>query len=192
MDDVLENLSEAWVDYLNLKYGTNVSADNVVDWKISQFFPELSEDQVYRALCDDELWKTVRPLDGASEALQSLMRDGHQVYIVTNSHYRTLIAKMENVLFNYFPFLSWDQVIIASHKQMIRGDVLVDDGIHNLIDGDYIKILMDRPYNRSFDADAAGMYRVYDWNDILVLLEQIEQRPSCIGVKIRQNESGGN
>ena len=28
---------------------------------------------------------------------------------------------------------------------------MIDDGIHNLIGGEYKKILFDAPYNRSFD-----------------------------------------
>ena len=33
--------------------------------------------------------------------------------------------------------LTWDQVIVTSRKQLIRGDVLIDDGIHNLEGGQY-------------------------------------------------------
>lgn len=191
MDDVLENLSVAWVNFLNLRYGTNVEAKDVVDWKVDKFFPSLTKEQVYSVLWEEDLWKTVKPLDGGPEAIQKLMRDGHEVYIVTNSHYRALAAKMDDVLFAYYPFLSWGQVIIATNKQMIRGDVLIDDGIHNLVGGDYIKILMDRPYNREYDAESMGMYRVSNWREICDLLDTLNGRPSGVGVKIRQTENGG-
>lgn len=184
MDDVLENLSVAWVDYLNKKYGTTVKPEEVVDWQVDQFFPELTKDQVYGALWDDALWQTVRPIEGASEILRELMNDGHEVYIVTNSHYRALVSKMDDVLFKYFPYLSWDQVIITSNKQMIRGDVLIDDGIHNLVDGDYIKILMDCPYNHTYDAEAMGMYRVNSWRTIRGLIRDLSNRPTYRGVRI--------
>lgn len=183
MDDVLENLSEAWVEYLNNKFGTNVDAESVTDWQIYLFFPELSKDQVYGALAEDALWGTVKPIDGAYDALESLIRDGHQIYVVTTSHYLALATKMEEVLFRYYPFIRWNQVILTSNKQMIRGDVLIDDGIHNLVDGDYIKILMDRPYNRAYDAEAMGMYRVKTWAEILELIRSLSDRPVCVGVK---------
>ena len=191
MDDVLENLSVAWVDYLNRKYGTDVNAEDITDWSVDKFFPSLSKRQVYGALIDEALWKTVRPMNKAQETLQALIHDGHEIYVVTNSHYRALTAKMEDVLFTFFPFLSWDQVIITKNKQMIRGDVLIDDGIHNLVGGDYIKVLMDRPHNRAFDAEAAGMYRVSGWEEIYELLTRISQRQSSVGVKLRANHNGG-
>ena len=85
-------------------------------------------------------------------ARHKLIADGHTVLIVTTSNYQTLAAKMEQVLFHYFPFLTWNDVIITAHKQLIKGDVLVDDGIHNLEGGDYFKILMTAPHNRNYDA----------------------------------------
>ena len=187
MDDTIENLLESWVGYLNEKYCTNVNPDDVTDWDVSKSFPELTREQVYKPLFDDELWRTVKPMDGAAENLKRLIDEGHEVYIVTNSCYQTLVVKMEEVLFRYFPFLTWEQVILASNKQMIRGDVLIDDGIHNLIDGDYIKILMDAPHNRQYDAAPMGMYRVHNWDEVYKLIRQLSERHTYVGVKCKSN-----
>ena len=51
-DDTIENLCETWVNYLNNQYGTKVLAENVVDWDVSKFFPELTKDQVYAPIYD--------------------------------------------------------------------------------------------------------------------------------------------
>ena len=56
---------------------------------------------------------------------------------------------------------------------MIRGDVLIDDGIHNLEGGDYVKILMTAPHNRNYDAEANGMIRVHNWEEIEEILSQL-------------------
>lgn len=96
----------------------------------------------------------------------------HRVYIVTSSFYETLAVKMTDVLFRYFHFLKWEDVIITSHKQLIHGDVLVDDGVHNLEGGDYLKILMDAPHNRSYDAEQGGMHRVTGWDEAYDIITQ--------------------
>ena len=57
---------------------------------------------------------------------------------------------------------------------MIRGDVLIDDGLHNLIGGDYRKILFDSPHNRSFDAEGNGMIRVHNWDEAEQAIAAIE------------------
>ena len=68
-----------------------------------------------------------------------------------------------------FPSLTREQVfdvIITANKQMIKGDVLIDDGVHNHIGGGYEKLLMDAPHNRGIDAEGNGMVRVKNWAEI--------------------------
>ena len=81
---------------------------------------------------------------------------------------------MGELLFRRFPFLSWNQLIITSRKQMIRGDVLIDDGVHNHLGGDYKKILVTAGHNRSYDAEANGMIRVRNWTEILDVIEKLD------------------
>ena len=79
---------------------------------------------------------------------------------------------MECVLFRYFPFIRWEQVIVCTEKQMIRGDVRIDDGVHNLEGADGLKILFDSPHNRSFDAESAGMVRASDWEQVCRIVDE--------------------
>lgn len=67
MDDTIENLMPAWVDWLNEKHGTSVSVEDVTEWNVSKFFPTLTRSEVYAPLSDDDFWKTVTPKDGAVE-----------------------------------------------------------------------------------------------------------------------------
>jgi len=176
MDDTIEGLLQAWVDYLNKHHGTTVKKENVTEWDVSLFFPEIPKAKVYEPLCKDDFWKTVKPFDTAAEYIQKLMDDGHKVLIVTTSDYRTLRSKMENVLFKYFPMFTWNDVIITAHKRLVNGDVLVDDGVHNLIGGSYEKLLMDAPHNRGFDAKGNGITRVMNWSEVYSKICEIAQR----------------
>lgn len=176
MDDTIEGLLQAWVDYLNEHHSTTVKRDNVTEWDVSAFFPSVPKKQVYEPLCDDDFWKTVKPFDNAAEYLQRLCDDGHKVLIVTTSDYRTIRSKMENVLFKYFPMFTWNDVIITAHKQLVCGDVFVDDGVHNLVGGSYKKLLMDAPHNRRFDAEANGMTRVMDWSEAYIKICELAQK----------------
>ncbi|MCR5137739.1 MAG: hypothetical protein K6C12_11755 [Oscillospiraceae bacterium] len=166
MDDTIEQLLKAWLRAVNEQYHRNTACDDVTSWDLTAAYPGLTREQIYAIPSQPGFWKTVDPIPGAAEALQRLMAAGHEVYIVTATTFDTVSEKMNDLLFRYFPFLSPEQVIITSNKQMIRGDVLIDDGIHNLEGGDYVKILMTAPYNRSYDAEANGMIRVNNWAEI--------------------------
>ena len=165
MDDTIENLSEAWVAYLNHRYGTQVSYNQVKTWDMTKAFPMLTKEQIYTPLTENELWLWVKPKPGAANTLLKLMMDGHRLFIVTASAYQTLPVKLDKVLFTYFPFLRPEQVIITTQKQMIKGDVLVDDNPQNLIGGDFEKILMTAPHNQTYQANQNGMYRVHRWEE---------------------------
>lgn len=186
MDDVLENFSEAWINALNEEYGTDVDVNEARDWKMEKSFPDLTPAQIYAPLYDDAFWLTVRPIPGASEALERLIAEGNEIYVVTASNYTTLKTKMEDVLFRFYPFLDWRNVIVAYRKQMICGDVLIDDGPHNLVGGDYVKILYDAPHNRDFDAEGNGVIRAGSWDEICDYLEIIFRKRPYVGVKNRE------
>ena len=173
MDDTIESLLKAWVSGVNKKYGRNISCEDVTSWDVSSAFPGLTHEQVYAVPLEQGFWKTVEPIPGAAEAIQRFMDAGHEVFIVTATPYESVTEKMTEVLFRYFPFLTWKQLIITSRKQLIRGDVLIDDGVHNLEGGDYVKILMTAPHNRNYDAEANGMIRVHTWPEIEDVIRRI-------------------
>lgn len=164
-DDTVENLSDCWIAMLNERYGTSVTPEDVHGWDISLAFPTLTKEQVFGVLHDDELWRRITPIPGSVEVLQKLYDEGHQLYMVTVSSYHTCKTKVERLL-ELFPFLDWKHIIFACNKQMVRGDVLIDDAPHNLVGGEYAKILFDRPHNRSFDHVAHDALRVNTWEEI--------------------------
>ncbi len=166
MDDTIENLAEAWIELVNEEYGTCAEPAEQCAWDMALMFPELPKERVYEQILRDELYRRVRPFDGAAHYMKKLIDDGHEVYIVTVNPYQTVRAKMEEILFKYFPFIDWAHVIIASNKQMIRGDVLVDDAPHNLEGGDFEKILFTAAHNRDYDAEANHMTRVNNWEEV--------------------------
>ena len=163
-DDTIENLCETWVNYLNCRYGTKVAADDVVDWDVSRFFPELTKNQVYDPIYNKEFWKGILPIDGCYDVLSGINRQ-YDLYIVTATNYQTCDTKIERIL-EIYPFLNWSQFIIAAKKQLVYGDYLIDDGVHNFAGGHYKGILFDRPHNRLFNHTAAGLTRVYTWDEI--------------------------
>lgn len=166
MDDTIEHLLDAWIRCLNKRHGTTVKYADVTEWDLCKSFPTLTKEQIYAPLVEDDFWKTVEPMRDAADVLKWAIDEGHEIYIVTATAYETVKSKMENVLFKHFPFISWKNVIIAQNKQMIRGDILVDDAPHNLEGGDYIKLLMTAGHNRLYNAEKNGMYRVDTWQAV--------------------------
>ena len=168
MDDTIENLCEVWVDYLNEKHNLSVSIDEITDWDITKSFPTLSIKEVYAPLMDEKLWDRVDPLPDAVEFLKRLIDDGHDVLIVTASNPNMINVKLNKVLFKYFPFIPNYDVIITGYKDLIDGDVLIDDAPHNFLRERKLNLLMNAPHNKNYDIDKHPykLIRVKNWCEI--------------------------
>ena len=166
MDGTIERLLDVWLTRLNAIYSQNVTPDMITSWDISKAYKNISSAQVLAVLDDDSIWAEVEPIEYAQDILKYLIDAGHKVYIVTATPYQSIKAKMEDLLFRCFPFLSWDNVIITNNKQLLYGDIMIDDALHNLIGGRYRKILFDAPYNRDISDQDNDIIRVKNWLEI--------------------------
>lgn len=175
MDGTIERLLDAWLVRLNKRYNRSVTVDDIAVWDIGEAYPGLTPEQIMEDIYGDEIWGEVQPIENAAEVLKQFIDDGHEVYIVTSTPYQSVQAKMDKLLFRYFPFLRWRNVIITSNKQLVAGDVLIDDAIHNLVGGPYQKVLFDALYNRDFDAEANGMIRAHGWLEVKEIIAKMAE-----------------
>lgn len=162
----LIELIPAWCKWLNNLYGLNIQPKDVTDWNVTKFFPTLTKDQVFEPLHIDRFWATVKPKKDAVKYIKKLIDDGFNLYLCTTTDYRNVKPKYECIIMRYFPFISWRHIIVAGRKQMIKADILIDDGVHNQEGGDYNKILVSAPHNRMYDAEGNGMIRAEGWDFI--------------------------
>ena len=175
MDDTIEQLLKAWIKRANEKFDRNVTLDDITSWNAAEPYHGITRKQIYDITYEPGFWSSVEPMPGAVEALKHFMDEGHEVYIVTATEIEHVEEKMKGLLFRYFPFISWEQVIITSRKQMIKGDVLIDDGIHNLEGGQYRKIMFTAPHNRFYDAEANNMIRVNTWDEVVDIIDEMTE-----------------
>ena len=177
MDDVLENLQEAWITRLNEKFKINVDWTEVTDWNIEMYYPSLTRGQVISPLFEDNFWNTVKPKEDAIKILKKLYEEDYSIYLVTSSAYSTLANKFSQALWPYFPFIDTDHIMITNCKQLIKGHVLIDDGIHNLINEpfkpSYYKILFTTSMNKNYNTFETDITRVSNWYEIYSIIERL-------------------
>ena len=174
-DDVLENFLDVWVNELNERYGLNYTVEAMKQWDMKSNIPNLTEEEIYSPLKDDSLWEMLMPKRDAVKFLEQLQADGHNVYIcTTHTTFETIKTKLFR-LQELFPFIDASQYIVASDKNMIRADIMIDDGVHNFASINYpcIKLLFDRPHNRSIDCAYTDMTRVESWDAIYSIVSAL-------------------
>lgn len=184
MDDTIENLGLAWVDYLNRKYDKNVFWNDIRNWDMQIAYPSLTNEQIYSALTDEDLWDSVTAKEDAIHYLKKLIDEGNEVFIVTSAWHKTVLPKIEKCFLKYFSFIDFDHIIITSAKYLIKGDILIDDNPQNFIGGDYFGILFTAPHNLDYDDASAELIRVDNWKSAYLVIKSYQDALSTIGEKI--------
>lgn len=183
MDDVMEDLLGAWLDWLNKKYNILVTKSDIKTWSMHKCFEKYVNDgtmnvqDIYDPLYTSEFWDTVKPKDNAVE-LVKMLNDKYEIYVATASHYKTIESKVDRCLFKYFDFLNWNQVITIHNKSMLRGDVLIDDNYDNIksfveSSDNAFGILVTAEYNKNEEL-SNRMFRANTWGEIVRLVNMID------------------
>lgn len=174
LDDVLWDFAPAWVKRYNEVFDDNVKPENIRSWNITQYLTKATPFMIFYLLEEKSFWKDIQPKEDSQDIMQELIDEGHKVYIVTSTSYKTLPYKFER-LFKLYPFIEENQVIIIKEKQMLDLDVLCDDYQNNLIGAQYSKLLFDAPYNEDFNEMEHGIHRVKDWRSIRRFIKEKEE-----------------
>lgn len=113
-------------------------------------------------------FRTAPVMEGSIEGVR-LLNDRYQLYIVSSAtEYPKSLPEKQAWLNEYFPFISWRQMVFCGDKSVVSGDIMVDDHPKNL---DYFigrRILFTQPHN--IFLDKPDYERVDHWAQLKELL----------------------
>lgn len=175
LDDTMEDLIPRLVSALNYKFSKEYTSSDITEWDLSKFYPGITNEDLIEAMSRSDFWELIDEKPQACEFIYKLKRDGHDIKVVTASHYSVLEKKMDLMFFRLFPFLTWDDVIITKDKRRVTGDVLIDDNPNFLNGFNGIRLLMDASHNRSHVVDSINTIRVHDWHEIYDIVSTLAE-----------------
>lgn len=176
VDNVLNNLQEVVVNRFNEKYGTSYSLNDFTKYNVSECIPK--DDAIKMVAMYDEagIYDHVKPLSGARNALEKLIRDGHSIYIVTHANPCIYEEKSNWVKF-HFPCIDKSNIVCMKPKWLFRCDVMIEDKLDTLLNGHhYDRICFDAAWNRDVNDDVYDIVRCKDWNSILAAVNDINNK----------------
>ena len=116
----------------------------------------------------ENFFLTAQPIDGCIEILERLNLK-YDLFIVSSATQfpRSLGEKMK-WLNHYFPYIHWKQIVFCGSKELIHGDIMIDDHFKNLDNFKGRTILFNQPHNSN--KENKNHTRVYNWPEIEKLL----------------------
>jgi 5'(3')-deoxyribonucleotidase len=182
-DEVICKWIKRILQYYNEDHGTNFTDADISTWDVTMNLGPSSEPALRAYMRYTEFYKDLEPVDGAIEGMRNLINLGHDVIIVT------AVPKCAGMSYNgkiewlrkNMPFFSLDNFIACKRKDLIKGDVMFDDGFHNIKafnecswkEGRAVKsVLFTRPWNEK-EVLEPGMKRVSTWEEFLELIRKL-------------------
>lgn len=156
--------------------GERLSLNDIKSYGIEDYVSEEYKKGFHKIFLDKRVWKRVQLLPNCVETIRQLHNMGHKIYFITATETANVHKKFQ-FLCRTFPFINVrKRLITTQRKQMIKVDVLIDDCIDNLIDGEYYGILFDYPWNKNMST--LNMTRVNEWNEVIDVIKNIDETKS--------------
>ena len=165
IDDTISNFGEILIRELNNIYNTSFTKKDMNNWEWlkdnfkNPWIPTESK----------EFWDKVSIDKDAINCLEKLVQKNEEVYLVTASFPNNMLGyKIRKTLENFNQkYINEKNVIVCYDKSLIKGDVRIDDGIHNLYN-ESVNILLTQPWNKNFNErkSKALTIRKNNWKEI--------------------------
>lgn len=138
-------------------------------------------DEIYEWLRSlDDFWAGLPHLGGARTGVESLLRQGHQIVVITHRPEWATEQTQRWVSWFWPGGYEYPDIVLTRHKQTVAFDALIDDGPHNV--GPVVStgreiVLFDQPWNSQVEPTDL-VRRARGWGEVIELCTP----PTLIGL----------
>lgn len=166
VDGVIAPIHIEWIRLINKTFGDKLTEDDIDCWD-AIMTKSKGGAKVFDLL--PHVYENTKPTVGALQGIRTLRNMGHKIVFVTSGIF---LQKVEWIFEHGFSISKSrstpSDIILASDKSLIVGDVLIDDYYENFGDRKY-PILFDACWNK----DIQGYPRAFTLEDAVHMIENI-------------------
>lgn len=162
MDEVIADTYGAHIEIYNAEFKGNLTAKDCMGTEVWKMVPEAHQESIRKHATRRGFFKNLDPIQGSKDVLKELSSK-YDVYIASAAmQYPNSLEEKSEWLDEHFPFIPWQNRILCGHKNILYGDVLIDDRSYNLQMFNGRKILFSSPHN----VYTNGFERADSWIEI--------------------------
>lgn len=166
MDDVLADTYGKHIEWYNRDFNKNLKRESILSGEVRDNVPPEHKENIQNHAWTSGFFLELEPLPNSIEVMAALCKQ-HEVYIATAAtQFPNSLKEKSDWLATYFPFIDWQHQIMCGNKNILKGDLLIDDRAYNLEHFDGETLLFSNPHN----IHETAYKRVYNWQEIGALL----------------------
>lgn len=169
MDDVLADLVPKWLSVYNKEWDDNLVKEDLLEWDITKFVKPECGDKIYEIIMRDGFYADLDIISGAQEGVKALQEMDYNICIASASP-KSAYTDKHNWIKKHFPTINTDNIIFTKNKSLVKADLLLDDGIHNLESFTGFKVLFTNPWNKTEER----FVRMSEWGEFVSLTSRIK------------------
>ncbi|WDF67209.1 5'(3')-deoxyribonucleotidase [Sphingobacterium oryzagri] len=160
MDGVLANNMAHYIAYYFEETGQHIAPSTLVGLPENACLPD--ETAVRRYLEHPGFFRTLPVSTNAQEVVRAL-HERYDLFVVSAAmEFPFSLRDKYDWLAEYFPFISWRNIVFCGDKSIIHTDYLLDDHVKNLKTFAGVPLLFDAFHN----AQETEFERLKDWNAV--------------------------
>jgi len=177
MDDVLAQCMQRLIELVNERFSLSIKKEEVRDFylekEVQRIRPELTWQEICAPLREPDFFRNLDIMDGAQEGVERLSKLG-EVVIVTSTPVALTGANAFTDKFlwleaNFPSRFTEKDIIFTKRKELVTGDVLIDDAPHNVAVYPGKAIIFSAPWNRHL----FGRPRAENWEELPDLCSKV-------------------
>lgn len=167
-DSVLAKTITHLLELYNKEYNLDFMFEDVSDFYLPNI--QVKDTNMEKYFRQRGFFYDLEPVEGAQEYVNKLIQDGHDIIVATAAQFTSFEDKYR-WLRRYFINIPKENIMMAVRKDLIKGDIMLDDGLHNISKSicDYA-VIFDRPWNRVGDNEHI---RIYNWKEFYEFVYKI-------------------
>jgi 5'-nucleotidase len=169
VDDICALLTDRWLEDYNADWGDTLTEDKLLGWDIQKYVHPDCGTRIFEYLEHPEIYDNVLPRPGSVEGVNTLRLMNYRVVFATSTPLSTAGRKFVWLQKHGYEPVKKDYVEIDD-KSLLRGDIMFDDGFHNVKDFYGLGILLTRPWNILEEWDD----RVASWEHLIAEIKNYE------------------
>jgi len=178
IDGVIVDIGSAMLPLLTEVCARPVACQDLCSWDLGKALNinEETMNRTWERFLDSDAWRYAPPIDGALTGLSALSQ--HEIWLVTSrpmsTQNLTLAWLHDNkVSFDHIVFDRRGDKLSVGPKFCVFVEDFLDEAI-TIAKAGIFTILFDQPWNQASKLPA-NCKRVYDWNTLLLLINDLEE-----------------
>jgi 5'-nucleotidase len=161
MDDVLADATGQFINFYERDFGVRVERSVLNGKEEGEGFPD--NHKILRQYPHQKSFFRTMSVNEHSQEVLARLNSKYEVFIVSAAVQfpQSLPEKLE-WLGEFFPFLTWKQIVFCGSKTVVHGDYMIDDLPHNLEKFNGEKFIFTAPHN----VHVNGFSRFNSWRDV--------------------------